>query len=465
MTDPEFADRTYVEPITPEIVTRIIEVERPDALLPTLGGQTSLNVAIEVAERGVLREFGVELIGAKEDAIRRAEGREEFKRAMAEIGLEVPNSEVARSVEEAIRISHEISFPLILRPAYTLGGIGGGVVYNIEELEEQVRLGLSLSMVGEVLVEESVIGWKEFELEVMRDLKDNVVIICSIENFDPMGVHTGDSITVAPAQTLTDREYQQMRDAAIKVIRKIGVETGGSNIQFAVHPKTGRIVVIEMNPRVSRSSALASKATGYPIAKIAALLSVGYTLDELVNDITGTTPASFEPTIDYVVVKIPRWDFEKFPDADRTLTTAMKSIGEVMAIGKTFKEALQKGIRSLEQRRYGFGADGNELEQAVGHAAFKGVIYARDHHFLPELTYAGIEAHHTNNLIYTRSDEPNFFVDISGTIGKKIKSINAHKSQIHNPRETERRVRIRAEEAGAVVGLPMAENFTIKRLR
>lgn len=365
MTDPEFADRTYIEPITPEIVARIIEAERPDALLPTLGGQTSLNVAVEVARRGVLDQYGVELIGAKVDAIQRAEGREEFRKAMQDIGLAVPASYIARSPEDIPRIAEKIPFPLILRPAYTLGGIGGGVVYNYEELDEGLKRGLSLSPISEVLVEESIIGWKEFELEVMRDLKDNVVIICSIENFDPMGIHTGDSITVAPAQTLTDREYQHMRDWAIKVIRKIGVETGGSNIQFAINPDDGRIVVIEMNPRVSRSSALASKATGYPIAKIAALLSVGYTLDEIVNDITGTTPASFEPTIDYVVAKIPRWDFEKFPDSDPVLTTSMKSIGEVMAIGKTFKEALQKGIRSLEIRRYGFGADGNELEELV----------------------------------------------------------------------------------------------------
>jgi carbamoyl-phosphate synthase large subunit len=357
MTDPEMADRTYVEPLTPEVLERIIAVERPDALLPTLGGQTGLNLAVALAERGVLERYGVELIGATLDAIRKAEDRELFKAAMQRIGLELPRSGYARSIEQAREVVREVGYPAIIRPSFTLGGTGGSVAWNPDELEGAIRWGLQQSPVGQVLVEESVIGWKEFELEVMRDLRDNVVIVCSIENFDPMGVHTGDSITVAPAQTLTDKEYQLMRDAALAIIREIGVETGGSNIQFAVNPADGHLVVIEMNPRVSRSSALASKATGFPIAKIAAKLAAGYTLDELRNDITRETPASFEPTIDYVVVKVPRWAFEKFPEADQTLTTQMKSVGEVMAIGRTFKEALQKAIRSLEQDRAGFGLD------------------------------------------------------------------------------------------------------------
>ncbi|HEV8472996.1 MAG TPA: carbamoyl-phosphate synthase large subunit, partial [Methylomirabilota bacterium] len=349
MTDPEMATRTYIEPLTPEFVAKIIERERPDALLPTLGGQTALNLAVALAEDGTLDRFGVELIGAKITAIRKAEDRELFKRAIESIGLTLPRSGYARSVDEAKTIVRTTGYPAIIRPSFTLGGTGGSIAYNPEELEEAVRWGLQMSPLGTVLIEESVIGWKEFELEVMRDLADNVVIICSIENVDPMGVHTGDSVTVAPAQTLTDKEYQRMRDAAVAIIREIGVETGGSNIQFAVNPEDGRLVVIEMNPRVSRSSALASKATGFPIAKIAAKLAVGYRLDELRNDITRETPASFEPAIDYCVVKFPRWAFEKFPEADRTLTTQMKSVGEVMAIGRTFKEALQKAVRSLEQ--------------------------------------------------------------------------------------------------------------------
>ena len=360
MTDPEMADQIYIEPLTAEIVARIIERETPDALLPTLGGQTALNIAVQLDEMGVLDEYGVELIGAKVDAIRKAEDRELFKKTMQEIGLDVPRSDIAHDVEEALVIADEIGYPVIVRPAFTLGGTGGGIAYNRKELREIAEKGLKMSMIHQVLIEEGVIGWKEYELEVMRDLADNVVIICSIENFDPMGVHTGDSITVAPAQTLTDWEYQRLRDAAIKIIRAIGVETGGSNIQFAVHPESERFVAIEMNPRVSRSSALASKATGFPIAKIAAKLAVGYTLDEIPNDITKETPASFEPTIDYVVVKIPRFAFDKFPTVDSTLGSQMKSVGEVMAIGRTFEEALQKALRSLEIGRYGLGCDGKD---------------------------------------------------------------------------------------------------------
>ena len=353
MTDPEMAERTYLEPITPEVIEKVIERERPDALLPTMGGQTGLNVAVALAESGVLERYGVELIGASLSAIKKAEDRELFKTAMHNIGIQVPKSGFCTSLDEAYNVLKEIGFPVILRPAFTLGGTGGGIAYNKEEFTELISRGLEASPVHQVLIEESVVGWKEYELEVMRDAKDNVVIVCSIENLDPMGVHTGDSITVAPAQTLTDKEYQIMRDASLKIIREIGVDTGGSNIQFAVNPGDGRMVVIEMNPRVSRSSALASKATGFPIAKFAAKLAVGYTLDEITNDITKATPASFEPAIDYVVVKFPRFAFEKFPQADATLTTQMKSVGEVMAIGRTFKEALQKAVRSLEIDRYG----------------------------------------------------------------------------------------------------------------
>jgi len=356
MTDPEFADRTYIEPITPEIVEKIIEREKPDALLPTLGGQTALNTAMSLYESGVLAKHGVQMIGANAEAIKKGEDRQLFKEAMVKIGLDMPLSGTAHTIEEARDVAAKIgTFPLIIRPAFTMGGTGGGIGYNREEFEEIVKRGLDLSPVTEVLIEESLLGWKEYEMEVMRDRADNCVIICSIENFDPMGVHTGDSITVAPAQTLTDKEYQIMRDASFAVIREIGVETGGSNIQFSVDPKTGRMIVIEMNPRVSRSSALASKATGFPIAKIAAKLAVGYTLDEIKNDITRETPASFEPTIDYVVTKIPRFTFEKFPQTDPTLTTQMKSVGEAMAIGRTFKESLQKALRSLEVGAWGFG--------------------------------------------------------------------------------------------------------------
>lgn len=348
MTDPEMAHHIYIEPITVNSIERIVAKDRPQAVLATIGGQTALNTAVEAAEKGIFDRFGVEMIGADLEAIKRAEDRNSFKEAMKDIGLEVPGSQIARNMPEAVSIARNMGFPVVIRPSFTLGGTGGALAYNIEEFKKYASIGIKQSMVGEILIEESVVGWKEFELEVMRDQKDNAVIICSIENFDPMGIHTGDSITVAPAQTLTDREYQQLRNASIAVIRKIGVATGGSNIQFAVDPRSGRIVVIEMNPRVSRSSALASKATGFPIAKIAAKLAVGYSLDEIPNDITKKTPASFEPTIDYCVVKIPRFAFEKFPGADNTLTISMKSVGETMAIGRTFKEALQKGLRGLE---------------------------------------------------------------------------------------------------------------------
>ncbi len=358
MTDPEMADRTYIEPLTLNYLDEIIRLEaemlaaagRPGifAVLPTVGGQTALNLAVELADNGVLEKYGAQLIGAQLGAIKKGEDRLLFKDAMTKIGLEVPKSSLVNNLKDGMDFTSKIGFPVILRPSFTLGGTGGGIAYNREELLELLARGLDLSPVHEVLLEESVLGWKEYELELMRDLADNVIVVCSIENFDPMGVHTGDSITVAPAQTLTDREYQAMRDAAIAVIREIGVETGGSNIQFAVDPHNGRMVVIEMNPRVSRSSALASKATGFPIAKIAAKLAVGYTLDEITNDITRKTPACFEPTLDYVVVKIPKWQFEKFPGADESLGPQMKSVGEVMSIGRTFKQALLKGVRSLE---------------------------------------------------------------------------------------------------------------------
>ena len=369
MTDPEFADRTYIEPVTSEAVEKIIVRELAEmkklgaegklVLLPTLGGQTGLNTAMELFRNGILEKHGVEMIGAKADAIERGEDRERFKELMLEIGLDVPTSGIAHSMEESWAIAERINkYPLIIRPAYTLGGTGGGIAYNRDEFEELAKKGIDLSPVNEILIEESLIGWKEYEMEVMRDKADNCVIICSIENFDPMGVHTGDSITVAPIQTLTDKEYQIMRNASFDIIRAVGVETGGSNIQFAVNPDNGRMIVIEMNPRVSRSSALASKATGFPIAKIAAKLAVGYTLDEIPNDITRETPASFEPTIDYVVTKIPRFAFEKFQQADPTLNTQMKSVGEAMAIGRTFKESLQKCLRSMEIGRSGLGGDG-----------------------------------------------------------------------------------------------------------
>ncbi|HEX7731314.1 MAG TPA: carbamoyl-phosphate synthase large subunit [Rhodanobacter sp.] len=372
MTDPETADAVYIEPINWQTVERIIAKERPDAVLPTMGGQTALNCALDLADHGVLDKYGVELIGAKRDAIRMAEDRELFKQAMAEIGLDCPKAEVARSFEQAVEIQAKVGFPTIIRPSFTLGGSGGGIAYNKEEFEEIVKRGLDLSPVHEVLVEESVLGWKEFEMEVVRDTADNCIIVCSIENLDPMGVHTGDSITVAPAQTLTDKEYQRLRDASIAVLRKIGVDTGGSNVQFGINAENGRVVVIEMNPRVSRSSALASKATGFPIAKIAAKLAVGYTLDELKNDITGgLTPASFEPTIDYVVTKIPRFAFEKFPQADARLTTQMKSVGEVMAIGRSFHESLQKALRGLEIGKTGLNPTGLDIGTDEGLATLK----------------------------------------------------------------------------------------------
>src|SRR5687767_9566579 len=348
MTDPELADRTYIEPLTWEIVAKVIEKERPDALLPTLGGQTGLNLAMDLHHAGVLEQFGVEMIGARPEVIAKAEERDQFKTAMERIGLEVCRGETIGNLKDARRVVQEIGLPCVVRPSFTLGGTGSSIAYNRSEFDELVQRGLDLSPIHEVLIEQSIVGWKEYEMEVMRDVDDNVVIICSIENFDPMGIHTGDSITVAPAQTLTDKEYQRMRDASIAVIREIGVETGGSNIQFAIDPKNGRMIVIEMNPRVSRSSALASKATGFPIAKIAAKLAVGYRLHELPNDITRETMACFEPTIDYVVTKVPRFAFEKFPEADSKLTTQMKSVGETMAIGRTFKESFQKALRGLE---------------------------------------------------------------------------------------------------------------------
>jgi len=385
MTDPEMTDKTYIEPVTPEAVAMIIEKERPDALLPTLGGQTGLNTAIEVADIGVLDIFHVEMIGASVESIKKAEDRDLFRKAMKKIGLRTPKSGIATNMNKARAIADEIGFPIIIRPAFTLGGTGGGVAYNPEELEKIAKGGIDASLISQVMLEESVLGWKEYELEVMRDRNDNVVIVCSIENMDPMGIHTGDSITVAPVQTLTDKEYQVMRDASIAILREIGVDTGGSNVQFAIDPKTGEMIVVEMNPRVSRSSALASKATGFPIAKIAAKLAVGYTLDEITNDITGETFASFEPTLDYCVVKIPRWTFEKFPETPDFITTSMKSVGETMAIGRTFKEALQKGLRSLEIGRFGLGADGKdqslptkfEIEQNLATPNSQRIFYLR----------------------------------------------------------------------------------------
>src|SRR3954468_13705809 len=382
MTDPDLADKTYIEPLTAAYVEEIIRRERPDALLSTVGGQTALNLSVELAEAGVLDKYGVELIGAKIDAIKKAEDRLLFKDAMRKIGLETPQSQLIRTVTDGLAFAARVGYPSILRPSFTMGGSGGGIAYNKEELVEILERGIDLSPVHEVLIEESALGWKEYELEVMRDLADNCIIVCSIENFDPMGVHTGDSITVAPAQTLTDREYQMMRDGAIRCLREIGVDTGGSNVQFAINPANGRMVIIEMNPRVSRSSALASKATGFPIAKGAAKLAVGYTLDEVANEVTGgATPASFEPTIDYVVTKVPRFAFEKFPQANDRLTTQMKSVGEVMAIGRTFQESFQKALRGLE-----IGVDGlnqrtrdrETLERELGEPGPERIWYVGD---------------------------------------------------------------------------------------
>src|SRR5829696_2282188 len=379
MTDPAMADATYIEPITWQMVARIIEKERPDALLPTMGGQTALNCALDLAREGVLDKFGVEMIGAKREAIDKAEDREKFKNAMAKIGLASPRSALAHSLEEALQVQAMVGFPTVIRPSFTLGGTGGGIAYNMEEFEAICERGLDASPTNELLIEESVLGWKEYEMEVVRDRRDNCIIICSIENLDPMGVHTGDSITVAPAQTLTDKEYQILRNASLAVLREIGVDTGGSNVQFSINPKDGRMIVIEMNPRVSRSSALASKATGFPIAKVAAKLAIGYTLDELKNDITGgATPASFEPTIDYVVTKVPRFAFEKFPLANDRLTTQMKSVGEVMAMGRTFQESLQKALRGLETGVYGFDeirAEREEIEHELANPGAQRIWY------------------------------------------------------------------------------------------
>ena len=385
MTDPDFADATYIEPITPEMVTKIIIKEKPDALLPTMGGQTALNVAMNLAESGILKKYNVELIGASLEAIKKAEDRELFKTAMKKIGLTTPKGVLAENKNEADKALKEIGLPLIIRPSFTLGGTGGGIAYNKDEFDAIITTGLDASPVNSVLIEESIIGWKEYEMEVVRDKADNVIIICSIENIDPMGIHTGDSITIAPAVTLTDKEYQMMRNASIDILREIGVETGGSNVQFAVNPTDGRMVIIEMNPRVSRSSALASKATGFPIAKVAARLSVGYTLNEIQNDITKTTPASFEPTLDYIVTKIPRFAFEKFQGSDNTLTSAMKSVGETMAIGRTFQESFQKALRSIETDLDGFnnikipgykkGGDRSSISAAITRPCPERILY------------------------------------------------------------------------------------------
>src|SRR5919106_421058 len=374
MTDPEMADATYIEPVNWQMVEKVIAAERPDALLPTMGGQTALNCALDLARQGVLERYGVEMIGASREAIDKAEDREKFKRAMAKIGLASPRSALAHSIEEALQVQAMVGFPTIIRPSFTLGGTGGGIAYNKDEFIAIVDRGLDASPTREVLIEESVIGWKEFEMEVVRDRKDNCIIVCSIENFDPMGVHTGDSITVAPAQTLTDKEYQIMRDASIACLREIGVDTGGSNVQFGINPRDGRMVIIEMNPRVSRSSALASKATGFPIAKVAAKLAVGYTLDELANDITKVTPASFEPTIDYVVTKMPRFTFEKFPGAEPILSTSMKSVGEAMSIGRNFQESVQKALRSMETGLDGFNEVVIDGFESAGREAAKAAL-------------------------------------------------------------------------------------------
>jgi len=417
MTDPEYADRTYIEPLTPEAVEAVLERERPDAVLPTVGGQTALNLAVELSKRGVLDRLGIRLIGASRRAVEVGEDRRLFKEAMGRIGLDVPRSGFAKTLEEAEQVVRMTGLPAVIRPSFTLGGTGAGIVYNMEEFEDLVTRGLDLSPVHEILIEESVLGWKEYELEVMRDRADNFVVICTIENFDPMGIHTGDSVTVAPAQTLTDREYQVMRNAARAIIREVGVETGGSNIQFAVDPKTGRMTVIEMNPRVSRSSALASKATGFPIAKIAALLALGYHLDEIKNDITRVTPASFEPVIDYVVVKIPRWAFEKFKDASQTLGTQMKSVGEVMAIGRTFKEALHKGLRGLETGISGFARkdlDDSRIKEKLLHADPDRIFYVKR---ALDLGWSHAEVHRMSGIDPWFLDQMQQLVDLEKKIG------------------------------------------------
>ncbi|MBK9331069.1 MAG: carbamoyl-phosphate synthase large subunit [Ignavibacteria bacterium] len=401
MTDPEIADATYIEPINSTYIEKIIRKEKPEAILPTMGGQTALNAAMDLYEKGILDKYNVELIGAKVESIRKAESRELFHNAMTKIGLNVSNGRFVKNFEDAKSFAEKSGFPVIIRPSFTLGGTGGGIAFNVEEFETLVNKGLDASPVREVLVEESLIGWKEYELEVMRDVNDNFVVICTIENFDPMGVHTGDSITVAPSQTLSDRQYQELRDAAKKIISEIGVETGGSNIQFAVNPVDGKVVVIEMNPRVSRSSALASKATGFPIAKIAAKLAVGYTLDEIPNDITKTTPSCFEPVIDYVVVKIPRWDFDKFrssnPDND-VLGVQMKSVGEVMSFGRNFKEAFQKAIRSLETGRAGLGADGKDIYEFD----YIGKLNTEEKNLLKAKTLIKLQTPRSDNIFYLR---------------------------------------------------------------
>ncbi|HEY6551934.1 MAG TPA: carbamoyl-phosphate synthase large subunit, partial [Vicinamibacteria bacterium] len=417
MTDPEYADRTYIEPLTPEAVAAVLERERPDAVLPTVGGQTALNLAVELSRRGVLDRLGIRLIGASRKAVEMGEDRRLFKEAMGRIGLDVPRSGFAKSLEEAEEVMRMTGLPAVIRPSFTLGGTGAGIVYNMEEFEDLVTRGLDLSPVHEILIEESVLGWKEYELEVMRDKADNFVVICTIENFDPMGIHTGDSVTVAPAQTLTDREYQVMRNAARAIIREVGVETGGSNIQFAVDPRTGRMTVIEMNPRVSRSSALASKATGFPIAKIAALLALGYHLDEIKNDITRVTPASFEPVIDYVVVKIPRWAFEKFKDASQMLGTQMKSVGEVMAIGRTFKEALHKGLRGLETGVSGFARpdlDDSRIKEKLLHADPDRIFYVKR---ALDLGWTHAEIHRMTGIDPWFLDQIQQVVDLEKRIG------------------------------------------------
>lgn len=490
MTDPEFAHRTYIEPITPEVVEKIIIREKPDALLPTLGGQTALNTSMSLHKSGVLDKHNVRMIGAKPEAIEKGEDRQLFKEAMLKIGLDLPLSGTAHTMEEAKQVAEQIGkFPLIIRPAFTLGGQGGGIAYNRDEFEEIIDRGLDLSPVSEVLIEESLLGWKEFEMEVMRDRADNCVVICSIENLDPMGVHTGDSITVAPIQTLTDREYQIMRDASFAVIREIGVETGGSNIQFATDPKTGRMIVIEMNPRVSRSSALASKATGFPIAKIAAKLAVGYTLDELPNDITRETPASFEPTIDYVVTKIPRFTFEKFPTANPVLTTSMKSVGEAMAIGRTFKESMQKCLRSLETGRWGFGFDSKEpknptkdeitrklqipnaerifwLQTAFTHGWSIDEVFAAtqiDHWFLGHLKQIADEGKQLAEMDLKRAKKLGFSDRQIARAHAHSKAI--HDVSIHGEKDMGPLAEARAEPEGAVADIPTEDTIRAERKR